>query len=52
MKKTKEIEKYLAYRKKLRVLKLAKDLKSSREAYEIFGITNQFSTSGKRRLNG
>ena len=39
MKKTKEIEKYLAFQKKLRVLKLAKDLRSSRKAYEIFGIS-------------
>jgi ACT domain-containing protein len=38
MKKTKEIEKYLAYQRKLRVLKLAKDLKNSKEAFEIFGI--------------
>ena len=33
MKKTKEIEKHLAYRKKLRVLKLAKDLKKKNAQY-------------------
>ncbi|RLD24472.1 MAG: IS481 family transposase [Bacteroidetes bacterium] len=51
MKKTKEIEKYLAYRKKLRVLKLAKDLKSNRKAYEIFDISKSTFYSWKKKFD-
>ena len=51
MKKTKEIEKYLAFRKKLRVLKLAKDLKSSRKAYEIFDISKSTFYSWKKKFD-
>lgn len=38
MKKTKEIKDYLAWRKKIRVLKLAEDI-GNKEACEIFGVT-------------
>ena len=51
MEKTKEIEKYLAYQNKLRVLRLARDLKSCREAYEIFGVSKSTFYSWKKEFD-
>jgi len=51
MEKTKEIEKYLTYQKKLRVLRLAKDLRSCKEAYEIFGISKSTFYSWKKKFD-
>lgn len=47
MEKTKEILKYLAYQKKLRVLNLANDVKNCKEAYEIYGVSKSTFYSWK-----
>ena len=51
MEKTKEIEKYLQYRKKIQVLKLAQDMGSNSYAYETFGITKTTFYNWKKKFD-
>ena len=58
MKKTKEITEYLAFLRKLKVLRYAKDRGNNKEAYELFGIKKgtfykwkrQFDKNGEKGL--
>ena len=50
MKKTREIEKYLQHRKKIRVLKYAKDF-GARDACETFGVTKTTFYNWKNKFD-
>jgi hypothetical protein len=50
MKKTIEIEKYLQYRKKIRVLKYAQDF-GARDACETFGVTKTTFYNWKNKFD-
>ena len=49
METTKEIEKYLAFQQKLKVLLLASKLNSCKQAYELYGISRSTFYSWKRK---